>query len=226
MDLLTLVTVCSIGFEPRAMQALVLEESGGKPFSYRAADGKLRSFATMPAAIGAARRAQGEAPAIRVGLAGLMTNLYGASAKPNESLFEPCPNIALASLRLQKLRTRCGAQKRFRGHEDLCALAVWRGSWQRMDMAFASRVMTAAAAGEIPNPELAGGCRCTSEVSAAPGTRGPKSTPCAAQQAKARPAQTRDSGPLFVVRAGESAPGAGVAANGLFVPLSGARKIQ
>lgn len=105
--LLTLVTVCSIGFEPQAMYALILSESDGKPFSCRSLDGQLRAFTTMDGAIAAARIAQDKAPTIRIGLTGFETNLFGATAEPNAKLFEPCPNVALSSLRLQKVRARC-----------------------------------------------------------------------------------------------------------------------
>ncbi|MEQ1864976.1 MAG: hypothetical protein ABL996_10015 [Micropepsaceae bacterium] len=223
MDLLTLVTVCSIGFEPQVMQALVLAEGEGKPFSYRSTDGKLHSFATMESAISEARRSQKKDPTVRIGLTGLETDLFGATAEPNARLFEPCPNVALASLRLQKLRARCAEQKRYHGHETWCAIGLWHGTWQHMNVALADRVVTSIAVGDLANPELPTDCKCPAIASVERGcdVQSIRSRASISSEKQRHPAY--DSGPIFVTRGGQSGGNSNASNGSLFVPLAGGR---
>lgn len=174
----------------------------------------------MKAAIAAARTAQGKFTTIRVGLSGLETDLFGASAVPNEAQFEPFPTVALASLRLQKLRARCAAQARHRGHETWCAVALWHGSWGRMNMGLADRVMTAVAIGDMSTPELPSDCNCPRFASIERSNCGLGAVSIASKGRENHAAQARDSGPNFVVRDGKVMPGSAPAASDLFIPLS------
>ncbi len=144
-----------------------------------------------------ARTAQGKAPTIRIGLAGFETNLFGATTEPNAKLFEPCPNVALASLRLQKLRTLCGRLEHHRGHETWCAIALWNGSWEHMNTSLADRVMTSIAVGTLANPELPTGCNCM-EIASKQRISGPNTTSSSMKCRAVKPqVHVRDSSPTF-----------------------------
>lgn len=161
MDLLTLVSVCSIAFEPAVMHSLIWHESRGEPWSYRlAAEGLSYAFPSMTEAIGAARQAQFEIQAddrfatIRVGLTGLEVDLEAATAQPNEAMFEPCANVTIASTRLARLAERCLESDVLAGSPAFCAVAVYRGSREEPDIAFADAVMLDYALERVPNPSL------------------------------------------------------------------------
>lgn len=161
MDLLTLVSVCSIAFEPAVMRSLIWHESRGEPWSYRVArEGVSYTFPSMSEAIDAAREAKFDIQAddrfatIRVGLTGLEVGLEAATAQPNEAMFEPCANVTIASTRLARLAERCVEADVFTASPTFCAVAVYRGSWEQPDVAFADAVMLDYALGRVPNPLL------------------------------------------------------------------------
>ena len=161
MDLLTLVSVCSIAFEPAVTHSLIWHESRGEPWSYRlAGEGLSYAFPSMTEAIDAARQAQSEVQAdnrfatIRVGLTGLEVDLEAATAQPNEAMFEPCANVTIASTRLARLAERCVESDILAGSPTFCAVAVYRGSWEEPDIAFADAVMFDYALERVPNPSL------------------------------------------------------------------------
>lgn len=161
MDLLSLVTACAIAFDPAVMHGLIWHESAGEPWRYRvpgeAADHR---FAGMAEAIAAANEAQARLRAddphatLRVGLTGLEVDLGAATAEPNRAMVEPCVNVVIASTRLARLAERCGERTAPGGDPTGCALAVWRGSWEDPDWAFADAVLIEVALGAIPNPPL------------------------------------------------------------------------
>ena len=161
MDLVTLVTLCSVAFDPGLMHALVIAESEGKPWSFRSVDGALKSFATAVEAAAAARRSQTNAPLIRVGLTGLPTDLLGVTAQPNEGLFEPCPNVALASFRLARRIETCRVRYPTE-HAERCALATFHAEFEAPDWVFADEIMTSFAVGNLPNPEVSRRCEVPS----------------------------------------------------------------
>ena len=161
MDLLTLVSVCSIAFEPAVMHSLTWHESRGEPWSYRlAGEGLSYTFPSMTEAIDAARQAQSEIQAddrlatIRVGLTGLEVDLEAATAQPNEAMFEPCANVTIASTRLARLAERCVESDILAGSPNFCAVAVYGGSWEEPDIAFADAVMLDYTLERVPNPSL------------------------------------------------------------------------
>ena len=80
MDLVALVTLCLVSFDPGLMHALAIVESGCQLWSFHGADGAHQSFATPAEAVIAARLLQTDLASIRVGLVGLPTDLLGATA--------------------------------------------------------------------------------------------------------------------------------------------------
>ena len=154
MDLVTLVALCSVTFDPGLMHALVIAQSEGKPWSFRGADDVLRGFST-PA--DTARAAQTETTTIRIGLTGLAVDPAVASAHPIEGLLEPCPNIALAGFRLARRVETCRIRY-VAEHAERCALATYHASFDAPDWAFADAVMTRFAVGDLPNPAIERPC--------------------------------------------------------------------
>lgn len=157
MDLVTLVAMCSIGFDPEAMRSLIWQQSHGNPWSFSLpSDAVPRVFGTLREAVAAARAAQTESATIRVGLTGLEVDLEAATAQPNEALFAICPNVTIASERLRRLQDRCAREALHNADPTWCALAVWRGSWEQPDRRFADTVVLGIALGDVPNPDLPG----------------------------------------------------------------------
>ncbi|MCB1563911.1 MAG: hypothetical protein KDJ75_10080, partial [Alphaproteobacteria bacterium] len=95
MDLVTLLTVCTLGFDTKLMQAIAIVQSGGEPYVYKI-DDRIARFDTAEEAIAAARTRQEEGKKIRIGLMGLDIDLLAATAEPNEAMFEPCVNVNIA----------------------------------------------------------------------------------------------------------------------------------
>lgn len=222
MDLLTLVSVCSIAFEPAMMHSLIWHESRGEPWSYRVPGEALSyAFPSMSEAIEAAREAQFEIQAddrfatIRVGLTGLEVDLEAATAQPNEAMFEPCANITIASTRLARLVERCVEADVFAGSPTFCGVAVYRGSWEEPDVAFADAVMLDYALERVPNPELPAREPVPETAEGAPPTHSESVSVDAANAAV--------HAPLFVpLGIGETALPA-TSAETLFVPLTRGR---
>jgi hypothetical protein len=155
MDLVTLVAMCSIGFDPEAMRSLIWQQSNGNPWSFSLPnDATPRAFGTLQEAVPAARVAQGEHGTVRVGLTGLEVDLKAATAEPNEALFAMCPNVTIASERLRRMQDRCAREPLLGADPTWCAVAVWRGSSEQPDRRFADAVMLGVALGNVPNPVL------------------------------------------------------------------------
>lgn len=154
IDLATLVTMCSLGVNPDVMRSLVWHTSRGQPWSFGVhGDAAPRAFATLDEAHDAALLVRPQGP-IRIGLAGLATDLSSAAAQPAAALFAMCPNVFLASRRLVEIEETCRRSPVFRADPEWCALAVYRGSFDRPDGAFAEAVLLGALLDDVPNPEL------------------------------------------------------------------------
>ena len=90
MDLVTLVTLCSLGVDPKAMHALIWHQSGGEPWSFTVpGQREPRVYRKLRDAVREARSLGADGP-IRVGLTGLLTKASAVT----ETTFLPCPNIA------------------------------------------------------------------------------------------------------------------------------------
>lgn len=151
MDLVTLVTACALGVEPRLMHALVWQQSGGEPWAVSVPNEPMpRVYSSMQKAISETRTTSVATGVVRVGLAGLPV----APSKASPATFLPCRNVAIAAQRIAKLVDRCKAHSRLNGDPILCAVAVYRGSWDRPDVKFAESVMATAAKGDAPNFDM------------------------------------------------------------------------
>jgi hypothetical protein len=151
MDLVTLVTACALGVEPKLMHALVWQQSGGEPWAVSVPNEPMpRVYSSMQQAISETRTASAAKGIVRVGLAGLSV----APSKATPALFLPCRNVAIAAQRIAKLADRCKAHPRLKGDPTLCAVAVYRGSWERPDVKFAEAVTATAAKGDAPNFDM------------------------------------------------------------------------
>ena len=136
MDLVTLVTLWSLGVDPKLMHALVWHQSGGEPWSFTVpGEREPRVYRKLRDAVREANTLHTYG-LIRAGLTGLVTNASAVT----ETTFLPCPNIAAAARQVNQLTARCQASPRSHANPTLCAVAAYRGSWERPDIAFANAV--------------------------------------------------------------------------------------
>ena len=149
MDLLTLISACALSVDPNIMHALIWEQSGGEPWSFSVpGEAMPRVLPTIRDAIREARALRPEGGHIRVGLAGLSTDPRSVTAV----LFAPCPNITLAARQITRLAERCKMASR--PDPIYCAIAVYRGSWDRPGTRFADAVRATVEKGNTPNFDL------------------------------------------------------------------------
>ena len=149
MDLLTLISACALSVDPNIMHALIWEQSGGEPWSFSVpGEAMPRVLPTIRDAIREARALRPEGGHIRVGLAGLSTDPRSVTAV----LFAPCPNITLAARQITRLTERCKMASR--PDPIYCAIAVYRGSWDRPDTRFVDAVRATVEKGNAPNFDL------------------------------------------------------------------------
>ena len=150
MDLVTLVTFCALGVDPRLMHALVWHQSGGEPWSFTVpGEREPRVYRRLRDAVGEVRSAPIDEP-IRVGLAGVLTD----RSTVTEMTFLPCPNIAAAARRITQLTALCEANPGSKFEPTFCAVAAYRGSLERPDRAFANAVRTSVATNDAPNFDM------------------------------------------------------------------------
>jgi hypothetical protein len=149
MDLVTLIAACALSVEPKVMHALIWEQSGGEPWSFSVIGESLpRVFPTIQDAIREARGAHPSGDRIRVGLTGLSTTARSATA----AMFAPCPNITAAARQISKFAERCKATSI--ANPIYCAIAAYRGSWDRPDAGFADAVRITVEKGNAPNFDM------------------------------------------------------------------------
>jgi len=104
----------------------------------------------MQDAIREARTACSEVGRMRVGLSGLSTDPRSLTA----AMFAPCPNIAFAARQIAQLSERCKTLARFKADPISCAIAAYRGSWERPDTMFADAVSATVVKGDAPNFDM------------------------------------------------------------------------
>jgi len=151
MDLITLVTACSLAFDPKVMHALVWQHSGAEPWSVLV-NGEVspRVYANMWQAVEEMRARPSAGGSVRVGLAGLPVK----ASEIRAALFLPCRNVATAAEEIAKLVDRCKIHPRLNADPTFCAIAVYRGSWERPDTEFAHAVQASVAKGDAPNFDM------------------------------------------------------------------------
>jgi hypothetical protein len=151
MDLITLVTACSLAFDPKVMHALVWQHSGAEAWSVLVnGEASPRVYANVWQAVDEMRGKPPSGATVRVGLAGLPVD----AAQIRSALFLPCRNIATAAEQLAKLIDRCKIRPRLNADPTFCAVAVYRGSWERPDTEFADAVQASVAKGDAPNFDM------------------------------------------------------------------------
>jgi hypothetical protein len=154
MDLVTLVTACSLTIDPKLMHALVWQQSRGEPWAASMQNGALpRVYASMPEAIREIRANAAASDTIRIGLAGVAV----APSTVTRAVFLPCRNVAMAATQLAKLSERCKAHSRLKSDLTSCAVAVYRGSWEKPDVDFAAAVEISFVRGNAPNFDISNG---------------------------------------------------------------------
>jgi hypothetical protein len=149
MDLVTLITGCALNVEPKLLHALIWKQSGGEPWSFSVpGDSLLRVLPTLQDAVREAQATRPEGVRIRVGLTGLSTNPRSLTAV----MFARCPNVTLAARQLSQLVERCKTTSN--PDPAYCAVAAYRGSWNRPDIGFADAVRATVEEGNAPNFDL------------------------------------------------------------------------
>jgi hypothetical protein len=109
-----------------------------------------RVYSSMQEAISEARSISVGNDTVHVGLAGLPVS----PLKANAAMFLPCRNVAIAAQRIAKLADRCKRHPRLKTDPNFCAVAAYRGSWQRPDVKFAEAVAATVAKGDAPNFDM------------------------------------------------------------------------
>jgi hypothetical protein len=149
MDLVTLIAACALSVEPKVMHALIWEQSGGEPWSFLVPGESLpRVLPTIQDAIREAQATHPDSGRIRAGLTGLWTDPRSTTAV----MFAPCPNITLAARQLTQLAERCKTTSK--PDPIYCAVAAYRGSWDRPDNRFADAVRATVGKGNAPNFDM------------------------------------------------------------------------
>lgn len=150
MDLVTLLTACTLAVDPKLMHALVWHQSGGEPWAISTrAEENPRVYPNMRDVIRDAQEMSNNS-IVWVGLAGVPV----PPSKVSASNLLPCRNVAMAATLFAKLILRCRSHPRLKASPNLCALAVYRGSWERPDVKFATDVTATAAKGDAPNFDM------------------------------------------------------------------------
>jgi hypothetical protein len=148
MDLVTLVAACAITVDPKLMHALIWHQSGGEPWSFSVrGDHQTLVYRSAREAVREAQTAVPLGVRIRIGLTGLAAESTSATG----AMFMPCPNISMAARQITQLVDRCRTVPSFKVDPVHCAIAAYRGSWDRPDNKFADAVATSAANGDAPN---------------------------------------------------------------------------
>jgi hypothetical protein len=149
MDLVTLITACALSVDPNIMHALIWEQSGGEPWSFSVpGEAMPRVLPTIQDAIREARASRPDGGRIRVGLTGLSIDPRSVTAV----VFAPCPNITLAARQLAQLAERCKTASR--PDPIYCAIAAYRGYWDRPNTRFADSVRATVEKGNAPNFDM------------------------------------------------------------------------
>jgi hypothetical protein len=150
IDLVTLVTLCSLSVDPKLMHALVWHHSSGEPWSFTVpGERDPRVYRKLREAVREANALHTDRP-IRVGLTGLLTRPSDVA----ETTFLPCPNIAAAARQINQFTARCETSSQSDSDHTFCAIAAFHGSWERPDTGFARAVRETVANNDAPNFDM------------------------------------------------------------------------
>jgi hypothetical protein len=150
MDLTTLITACVLTVDPKIMHALIWHQSGGEPWAFSISGQRQpQVLRSVEDAVGSART-QPDNATIRIGLAGLP----GTPRSVTATMFTPCSNIAAAARQIAQFGELCRASNRSKGDPIYCAIAAYRGSWERPDNGFADVVRATVAKDDAPDFEM------------------------------------------------------------------------
>jgi hypothetical protein len=151
MDLVALVGACALAVDPKLMNALIWHQSGGEPWSFSVpGERQPKVYRSVREAVHEAQTALPGGILIRVGLTGLDADPTTATV----AMFTPCLNISMAARQIAQLVDRCKTVPPFRADPIHCAIAAYRGSWDRPDNKFADAVQTSVAKGDAPNFDM------------------------------------------------------------------------
>lgn len=149
MDLVTLVTACALGADAKLIQALIWQQSGGNPWAISVpGERNPRIYTSIQDAVSATRELRDRSGIVRVGLAGLPV----APAKVTPAVFVPCWNVAIAAQQITNLISHCAARPQ--NTAILCAVAAYRGSWEKPDIKFAAAVAKSLVKKDAPNFDM------------------------------------------------------------------------
>jgi hypothetical protein len=153
VDLIALVTACSLTVDPKLMHALVWHQSGGEPWSF-SVRGERQPYVWRSAqqAVAEAHRSAPRGLSIRIGLTGLRVDSDAATL----ALFMPCSNVSTAGRQVTELVERCKIAAPLAADPARCAIAAYGGSWDHPDDKFADAVLTSAAKGDAPDFDMPG----------------------------------------------------------------------
>jgi hypothetical protein len=133
MNLRTLVTACALTVDPKIMHALIRHQSGGEPWAFSVSGHQPQVL-----------RAQGTPSMQARHLAGRCRHTVGLAGLPGAPRTSPrrCSPRASTSLqpRVSSRSSPSGCSSRSKDDPIHCAVAAWRGSWQRPDNGFADAV--------------------------------------------------------------------------------------
>jgi hypothetical protein len=150
MDLVTLMTACTLAVDPKLMHALIWHQSGGEPWAIAVqGEPNPRVYPSMNDAIRESHELTGSTVA-RVGLAGVPV----LPEKVSASVLLPCRNVAMAAVGIASFASRCKAHPQLKTDPSLCSVAVYRGSWERPDVSFAADVAVTVRKGDAPNFDM------------------------------------------------------------------------
>jgi hypothetical protein len=124
------------------MHALILHQLGGEPWSFSVPGvDQPQVFRDVGDAVNAAHDTYPVDVAIRIGPTGPSATARSAAA----AMFAPCSNITIAARQIAELAERCKTSWHSNRDPIYCAIAAYRGSWDRPDDAFAVPVRTSVA---------------------------------------------------------------------------------
>ena len=145
MDLVTLITACTLNVEPKLMHALIWKQSGGEPWSFSVPGESLPRV--LPALQDAVREAQVTRPE-----GAHSRRIDGAFDKSAVSESRHVRSVTFAARQLTQLIERCNRTSE--PDPTYCAIAAYRGSWDMPDIGFANAVRAIVEEGSAPNIDL------------------------------------------------------------------------